>query len=184
MITFIIPSINRESLSRTIDSLINQTNKFWKCIIIFDGVDGIEFTDSRIKTYKIEKLGVKTKRHGNAGLVRNFGIKMAETKWIGFLDDDDTINENYVEKLNNNYYNYDLVIWRMKDSNGRIYPDFSINDIIINKVGISFCYKTEIFKNIFFDENNDNEDFFFLEKLKNLSKNYIITNDIFYNIRH
>lgn len=37
-ITFIIPSINRETLSRTIDSLFKQSNPNWKAIIIFDGV--------------------------------------------------------------------------------------------------------------------------------------------------
>ena len=52
-ITFIIPSLNRPTLERTIESLINQTNPNWKCVIIYDGVDGNSFEDDRIKTIKI-----------------------------------------------------------------------------------------------------------------------------------
>ena len=52
-ITFIIPSLNRPTLGKTIDSLLNQTNPNWKCIIIYDGVDGEKFDDERITTIKI-----------------------------------------------------------------------------------------------------------------------------------
>jgi len=52
MITFIIPSINRDSIIRTIDSLLKQTNNNWKCIIVYDGVKGREFNDERIKTLR------------------------------------------------------------------------------------------------------------------------------------
>ena len=31
-ITFIIPSVNRDTLTNSINSLLNQTNKNWKCI--------------------------------------------------------------------------------------------------------------------------------------------------------
>ena len=37
-ITFIIPTIGRPTLSKSIESLINQTNKNWEAIIIFDGI--------------------------------------------------------------------------------------------------------------------------------------------------
>jgi glycosyltransferase involved in cell wall biosynthesis len=36
-ITFIIPSIGRDSLKNTIRSLLNQTSDKWKAIIVFDG---------------------------------------------------------------------------------------------------------------------------------------------------
>lgn len=38
IVTFIIPTIGRDTLSKTIDSLINQTNPNWKAIIVFDGI--------------------------------------------------------------------------------------------------------------------------------------------------
>ena len=40
-ITFIIPTVGRDTLKNTIDSLFNQTCAEWKAIIIFDGVKPI-----------------------------------------------------------------------------------------------------------------------------------------------
>ena len=38
MITFLIPSIGRDTLEGSINSIINQTNDNWKLLIIFDGI--------------------------------------------------------------------------------------------------------------------------------------------------
>jgi glycosyltransferase involved in cell wall biosynthesis len=92
MITFIIPTINRHTLSRTIDCLINQTNPNWKAIVVFDGVKCEKYLDPRIKSLSIEKMG----KQNFAGLVRNQAINMVDTEWIGFVDDDDTISYDYV----------------------------------------------------------------------------------------
>ena len=40
-ITFIIPSVNRPTLERSINSLVSQTNPNWECIVVYDGVVGI-----------------------------------------------------------------------------------------------------------------------------------------------
>ena len=52
IITFIIPSLNRFTILNSIESLKNQTNPNWKCIIIYDGVDGTPFDDERITIIK------------------------------------------------------------------------------------------------------------------------------------
>jgi glycosyltransferase involved in cell wall biosynthesis len=183
IITFIIPSLNRFTIVRTIDSLINQTNPNWKCIIIYDGVDGTEFNDERIKIIKINKTGLVGPHNGQSGLVRNEGIKLVDTEWIGFLDDDDTINPNYVETLEKKYDNYDFIVWRMKYQNGHIIPEPNRTDLVFARVGISFCYKN-IFKDLLFDNNRDGEDFDFLKKLESLTNNWTITPEVYYNVRH
>ena len=183
LITFIIPSINRPTIQNTINSLIDQTNPNWNCIVLYDGVIGKEFDDSRIKTLNLQKLGKKGERHGNAGLVRNEGIKICESEWIGFLDDDDTINCEYVETLFQKYQSYDFVVWRMKTIYGKIYPPINMNQLLINKVGISVAFKTTI-KNKLFDSNSDHEDFDFVDSLQKQTNNFIITPEIYYNIRH
>jgi glycosyltransferase involved in cell wall biosynthesis len=183
LITFIIPSINRPTIDNTIQSLLNQTNPNWSCFVLYDGVVGKEFNDPRIRTFNIEKLGVKGERHGNAGLVRNEGIKMCETEWIGFLDDDDTIHEDYVKTLVEKYLQYDFVVWRMKTTDGKIFPELSRNNLIRNRVGISISFKTTM-PNMLFDTNDDGEDFEFVDKLQNTTNNFIIAPEIYYNIRH
>jgi glycosyltransferase involved in cell wall biosynthesis len=182
-ITFIIPTIGRPSLEKSINSLIKQTNPNWECIIIFDDVDLISFDDERIKCLKIKKSGQTGKSHNMGGLVRNEGIKICDTKWIGFLDDDDTLHPQYVQKLYENYQTYDLVIWKMKFNNGKIVPkSTTIKDLRRANVGISFCYQNK-FDNLLFN-NSEIEDFEFIQKIKNMTKNIVITPEIYYNVKH
>jgi len=178
-ITFVIPSINRESLKNSVDSLIQQTNPNWECIIVYDGVDGKIFEDDRIKCLNIPKVGGYSSAHGMSGLVRNEALKIIKTSWVGFLDDDDTIDSNYVDILFNRYNDYDLVIWRMIYTDGVILPRTS--EIKFGNVGISFCYKNK-FENLFFDQNRDGEDFDFLRKISNKTKNFIFANEIMYKV--
>lgn len=182
-ITFVIPSLSRPTLKRTVDSLINQSNPNWKCVIIYDGVDGPTFEDSRICTHKINKTGNNSKPMGESGLVRNFGINKSDTEWIGFLDDDDTIHHDYVKTLLEKYSEKDFVVWRMKNPYGLVIPRWEKNELVLNNVGISFCYKNK-FKDLLFDKNINGEDFYFVEKLLNKTKNYVITDEVFYFIRH
>lgn len=184
-ITFIIPSINRPTLTRSVESLLNQTNPNWKCIIIYDGVDGLNFEDKRIKSIKIEKKGIIGGYHGQSGLVRNHGLALCDTNWIGFLDDDDTLHPDYVSLLFEKYNDYDFVIWRMKNclTPMSVYPPLHSEELSFGRVGISFCYKNK-FENLIFDSNNEGEDFDFILKLKELTLNYIVTPEVYYNIRH
>lgn len=180
-ITFIIPSVNRPSLKKSVQSLLDQTNPNWECIIIYDGVDGEEFLDERIKTIKIEKKGESVKHSGRSGLVRNVGLKICKTEWIGFLDDDDTIHPDYVKTLFEKYSSYDIVLWRMIFDNNQIVPAEGCDEIKKDNVGISFCYKNK-FKNVFFKENSSVEDYNFLCDLYEKSKNLIITPEVFYYV--
>jgi glycosyltransferase involved in cell wall biosynthesis len=182
-ITFIIPSLNRPTITRTVESLLKQTNTNWNAIIIYDGVVGTGFEDERIKTLEISKTGLVGPANGQSGLVRNIGIEMVKTEWVGFLDDDDTIDPNYVDTLIKKYQDKDFVVWRMKYSYGVILPPLFMNDLVFSTVGISFCYKNK-FDNLLFDNNRDGEDFDFLMKLKNLTNNWVITPEVYYNVRH
>ena len=50
LVTFIIPTIGRDTLTRTIESLEKQTNENWKAIIIFDGCSPtIELNSEKIQ---------------------------------------------------------------------------------------------------------------------------------------
>jgi glycosyltransferase involved in cell wall biosynthesis len=182
-ITFIIPSLSRPSLPKTIESLLKQTNPSWKCIIIYDGVNGSDFEDPRIETMSIPKTGIDTKKLGQSGLVRNYGIKKCNTEWIGFLDDDDTIHPDYVKTLFEKYTSYDFVVWRMRNNNGLVIPRWEKNELVINNVGISFCYKNK-FGDLLFDSNINGEDFYFVDKLQKRTSNFTITQEVFYFIRH
>jgi glycosyltransferase involved in cell wall biosynthesis len=100
--TIIVPTNNRISmLRRAIESIAQQTILPYQIIIVNDfpkvkikREDFIECTDLDIKIVNNEKnLG--------GSLCRNIGIKLAKTKYITFLDDDDAFCENYLEEIKN-----------------------------------------------------------------------------------
>lgn len=167
-------------MTRSIESIINQTDKDWKAIVLFDGVPPIDFNDERIWSIKVHKTGTIGKNHGNAGLVRNIGIDLAITDWVGFLDDDDTITENYVRTLKA-YANtgMDLVVFRM-DLNDRIVPALNNNGIVLNDVGISFAYRKALDHKFI---NSDAEDFIFLDGLIKKTNKWIVSNEVTYLVR-
>lgn len=119
-ISVIVPVYNVEKyLNRCIDSILNQTFKDFELILIDDG--------SKDKSYEIMKCYTKDKRlkifkQKNMGpaKTRNRGIKEASGEFIMFIDSDDFIDNNYIEKYYNASKNssYDLVIGGYKKING------------------------------------------------------------------
>lgn len=180
-ITFIIPSIGRDTLSFSIESLLKQNNPKWKCIVIFDGIEkNIAIKDERIQYFEIEKTkGVINQ----ASDVRNYGIQKANTEWIAFLDDDDTITDDYVEIFyqEQKIFDFDIYIFRML-MDKRIIPAYDCFDIKAADVGISFVCHRKIFDIISF-ENSHTEDFDFLNKASIKKCKIIISNTIKYFVK-
>jgi hypothetical protein len=193
LITFIIPTINRIRLFLTIKSLLSQKINNWKAIIIFDGCrptnsDLINLlNDNRFLYFSINKLGIiKDITHGAAGFVRNIGMNLVTTPWIGFIDDDDILLPNYtsslVEELNITP-NVDLITFRMID-NKIIIPQSYTNDIEHGNIGISFCYKTKLFREGFKFIQSEKEDYDLINSVKNAKKKIIISPYITYIVRN
>lgn len=100
-ISVIVPVYNAEKyLKKCLDSICNQTLKDIEIICVDDGSKDNSFgilqeytcNDSRIKV-----LG-DGKNHG-VSLARNAGIKKAHGQYIAFVDSDDWIETNYLEKM-------------------------------------------------------------------------------------
>ena len=165
-ITFIIPTIGRESLQNSINSLLNQTITEWNALIIFDGIkSNIINNDERIKIIEIEKLGSNI---NSAGLVRNYAMSITDTEWIAFLDDDDIISNDYIEifyKEIELYNETDLLIFRMYND-GRIIPKLYTNNFYLCDVGISFIMKKKIYDNGLIFIPDGAEDFLYLDKIR------------------
>lgn len=94
--SIIIPTYNREKIiSRAIKSILNQTFSDYEIIIIDDGsIDetkqvATSFQDARIRYYKTENFGVAH--------ARNYGIKLANGNYIGFLDSDDLMESDHLQ---------------------------------------------------------------------------------------
>ena len=181
-ITFIIPSIGREFILYTIDSLLSQTNPNWKAIIIYDNIQPIiKINDSRIQILKTDKKEGKCVR--SAGNVRNYSLNYIDTDWIGFVDDDDTISTNYLQNLLcdiNNHPQIDCIIFRMMD-NKVILPEIESKMFYKEHVGISFALKYSLYKdhNLKFSAG-DTEDFELLDKIYKKSFKMLLSKHLNY----
>ena len=120
LVSIIIPVFKVEQyLDRCIESIINQTYKNLEIILVDDGspdncgeiCDEWEKKDKRIK--------VVHKENGGISSARNAGLYIAKGEFICFVDSDDFIELNYVEKLveKQKETNADLVYCRFFKTN-------------------------------------------------------------------
>ena len=181
-ITFIIPSLGRISLKETMSCLLNQTNPNWNAIVVFDGIEptiDINEYDSRVQLVTCEKIGI----NNHAGRVRNYGIVLAKTDWVAFVDDDDSLSTTYVDTfLEEIKYDIDTVIFRMNHYNN-ILPTNNSTNFLFHQVGISFAMKKSIFDAGIIFEPSCTEDYELLDKIRQNGYKIMISPYILYFVR-
>ena len=100
MISVIIPVFQRENLiGRVIESVLNQSYKDFELIIIDDG--STDCTREVCLDYKKKDSRIEVFSQKNSGSLsaRKKGISVATGDYICFIDSDDYIDEDYLEKL-------------------------------------------------------------------------------------
>lgn len=182
-VTFIIPSKNRPTLNRTLRSLIAQTDPDWRALVICDGCTPPLLSDNRIQSISTEKIGTSN----NAGELRNIAAMEANTEWIGFVDDDDTLTSQYVSILKNELLQrpyLDFIIFRMQYTDFKVLPSYGATDFEPARVGISFAVSTKHMKDGFKFVPGDMEDFVLLNEMREMNLKYHISDYITYHVRH
>ena len=189
-ITFIIPSIGRSSLKNTLISLQNLKSSNWNAIVLFDGVkNNSKIQDERIQYIELEKkVGVRNngeKQHNYAGHVRNIGFQyLKNTKWVGFVDDDNILHPLYIQYLKREEKIeplIDICLFRFCDKKMHIVPLKQDKYIQKDHCGISFAFKKCVCQKIQF-ENNQCEDYYFLKKAEYEGYTIVISDKICYFI--
>ncbi len=100
LISVIVPIYNVEKyLEKCITTIVNQTYKETEIILVDDGsTDSCpKICDNWLK--KDERIKVIHKKNGGLSDARNAGIDIAKGKYICFVDSDDYLEKNYIEKL-------------------------------------------------------------------------------------
>ncbi len=101
-VSIIVPIYNVEKyLKECLDSIINQTYKNIEILLINDGSPD---NSKKIMEYykkKDDRILCYYKENGGLSDARNFGLDKATGNYITFVDSDDYIDRNYIEKLYN-----------------------------------------------------------------------------------
>lgn len=123
-ITVIVPAYNAEkTILRTIESLIKQTYQNFKIIVINDG--SVDNTLEILSSIDDDRLTIVNQNNMGVSYSRNKGIKLADTKYVAFLDADDEYLPEFLE----------IMLTEIKDNDALFSGSLHIyNDSIISNV--------------------------------------------------
>lgn len=142
-VSVIVPIYNVEKyLNKCIDSIIEQSLREIEIILVDDGSTDNSGAIAEMYAQKDSRVKVIHKENGGQGSARNYGIEVAQGKYIGFIDSDDWIDLNMYEEL---YIaaekeNADIAVCNRKvfDENNNLKTIVNVSERIIdiNKVNI------------------------------------------------
>ncbi len=175
-VSVVIPIYNAgEYIKDSLNALLNQTLRDIEIICVNDGstdnsleiLENFAKRDSRVKVINQENTG--------AGIARNNGMKIAQGDFIHFIDADDIITVDILEKLYNNAINneVDFVVFKVARFNEKntdynypiydlekVFPEADFNnfsfthlDIKRNVLNVSYAPWTKFFKREFLEKN-------------------------------
>ncbi len=183
-VDIILPNFNSsDSIKETIKSIIDQTFKNWKLIIVDDCSD--KKTKTILKKFsKNKKIKIFwLKRNKGAGYCRNYAIKKSKSPYLAFIDSDDIWKKDKLETQlrfmeNNNYLftytNYETFGKKIRFITPAKEYDFKkfINDTSI--CTSTMIVKRNILKNIEFTNSEICEDYFFKCKILKICNAYCL----------
>ena len=99
LISVIVPAYNVEKYIKTcLDSLINQTYFNFEIIVVNDG--STDQTEEILRSYQSNpKFRIYSQENGGLSAARNQGLKLANGELVCFVDSDDSVKSDYLEKL-------------------------------------------------------------------------------------
>lgn len=99
-VSIIIPVYNVEQyISQCLDSLINQTLQEIEIICINDGSKDNSLNILNDYAKKDSRIKIINKKNEGLSCARNDGLKAASGEYIGYVDSDDWVAEDFYEKL-------------------------------------------------------------------------------------
>lgn len=168
-VSVIVPVYNTSLyLSKCLNSLVNQTLKDIEIIVINDGStdNSLEIINGFKKDNK-NIVVINDSNHGQ-GFARNRGIELAKGDFITFVDSDDFIDYDMLEKMYKVSKDYDVVVcdinkvFENKIQVFKNYNKYSKEDnknLMISHQGpVARLYRKELFKDIRFLEGVYYED--------------------------
>lgn len=203
VVSIVVPIYNTdEYLARCVDSIINQTYHYLDIILVDDGsTDDSGYICDRY-AQNDKRITVIHKKNGGLSDARNVGIECAKGDYICFVDSDDIVHKEYVERLLKLCIEFCADIAQCDylciDSKSKLLPvndDRSIrvmggNDALSEYCCMNGCvkytvvwnkiYRKELFNNIRFPYQKQHEDEFTTYKLLYYSGKVVVTSEYLY----
>lgn len=180
-VSVIVPVYNVEKyLAKCLDTVCNQTFSDYEVVIINDGSP--DNSEKIINDYIKKYNNIKYYKKKNGGLsdARNYGISKSNGKYLMFIDSDDYVSNDMVEKLYNKIEeekadmalcNYILIKPDKSEYKNYNYNPGTTNiyknkKILLNKqTACNKIYKKELFNDLLFDKGKYYEDLRIMIKL-------------------
>lgn len=202
VVSIIIPIYQVEKyIYRCIDSVIKQTYKNLEIILVDDGspdkcgliCDEYKKKDKRIK--------VIHKKNGGLSEARNEGLKIVSGEYVGFIDSDDWVEENYIDELYKllKTYNSDISVcnfYKISDNvnfmnnkgnfkieeftNIQALEEYFGNNYVKIVVTWGKLYRKNLFESIEFPVGKIHEDEFITHKLLYRANKIVMTTKCLY----
>ena len=190
-------------MNKLIDSILNQTSRDFEWIII----DDCSMPDEHLMLEKkLVSLGIDYKLFTNdvnsgPGVSRNIGIKLASGDYVTFVDSDDYIPFNFVDKINHyfkndiDFFTFDYYkVYDDKISYASMVSNHSFGNIEIEELmkrtllcawGGVYLTRIIINNNISFPKMKRYEDFVFKVKyLCNCKRAYHLNEGLYFYVQH
>ena len=100
--TIITPQYNSfELMDKYFDSLLNQTLKVFEVVIVDDCSTDNSWKKLQeyVKTSPLNITLLQADKNSGPGNARNMGIEAAKGDWITFVDNDDWVSTDFLEKV-------------------------------------------------------------------------------------
>lgn len=148
-VSIILPVYNSEKyIEETILSILKQSYSNFELIIIDDCSKDTSFAICE-KLRKYDNRIVLIKNYNNVGVSesRNIGISKAKGKYIMFVDSDDTLHKNMIEKMIIGINSSELVVCSFKKKIKDKFLSKNIKKMDVHKLEdkISFLQRNELF---------------------------------------
>ena len=122
-------------LSMCIESVIAQTYKDWELILVDDGSPDNSGSICDEYASRDPRIRVIHKKNAGVSAARNTGIEAANGEWISFIDSDDWVDTDYLEKFELDKDDADLIIQGLEyydNRNGQYFKQIKVADCILS----------------------------------------------------
>ena len=202
-LTVIIPFYNTEAwLSRSVESVLNQTFQDTEIILVDDGSADNSGTIADEYAQNHPRIRVIHLEHGGVSRARNAGLDAAAGEYIHFMDSDDYADPEMYSSLAALARKYDADIagcrirdvylnrTRSRNNDGRetvLEPQEALEMILTRRMDDSLCSKlirSSLFRNVRFQEGRNYEDVRIMPELFLHSERIVLLNKDLYVYWH